>query len=77
MADDAIDPRVLIKEPAAREICGGISAPTWFRLETGRKPSAGTFPRQVRLPSLPNKKFYVLAEVRAWLEAQIDAATVK
>jgi hypothetical protein len=66
---------LLVQEPAARAVCGGMAKSTWYRYESGAKRSAGVFPRAIRLPGLPNKKFYRLTDVKSWIEAQIAEGT--
>jgi predicted DNA-binding transcriptional regulator AlpA len=73
-AGEVTDVREIMQEKAARHIAGGMSKSGWYRYESGIKPSAGVFPRAFRLPGMPTRKFYRLADIRAWIAAQLEAA---
>ena len=74
MEETPADHREIIQAAAARQLAGGLSKSTWYRLETGRIPSAGEFPRAFRLAGIIHRKFYRMVDVRAWVRAQLKAA---
>jgi hypothetical protein len=72
--EEAADHREIIQAAAARQLAGWLSKSTWYRLETGRIPSAGEFPRAFRFAGMIHRKFYRVIDVRAWVRAQLEAA---
>jgi predicted DNA-binding transcriptional regulator AlpA len=70
----AIDIREIVQSGEGRRMAGGISKSAWYRFEKRINPSAGEFPRAFRILGMPRRKFYKVADIKAWIAAQLEVA---
>jgi predicted DNA-binding transcriptional regulator AlpA len=69
---ETTDGREIVQSRGFRRMAGDISKSAFYRLESGLRPSAGRFPKAFKLGSM-KQKFYLVAEIKDWIAAQIEA----